>query len=143
VTDATDQLDDDDPVHAWFGLSYSNYLVLHRTLMQSMPVEWQRRMVACLEELRAAFAHLEQAPGYELKPCRWQAPHETDDETLMRLGFSVDDTDDGPIFCDRDGAEVEGWRTCVPVPVAEPVPHYDRGRTRVEPRSPLGQEAQR
>lgn len=31
------------PIHGFFGLSYSNYLVLPRTLMQSMPVAWQER----------------------------------------------------------------------------------------------------
>lgn len=41
----------DSPVHEWFSLSYSNYLVLPRSLMQAMPVEWQDRMVACLEEM--------------------------------------------------------------------------------------------
>jgi hypothetical protein len=38
------------PVHDWFGLTYASYLVLPRSVMQSMPVEWQRRMVALLEE---------------------------------------------------------------------------------------------
>lgn len=41
-------------VHEWFELSYSNYLVLNRTILQAMPGEWQERFVACLDELRAA-----------------------------------------------------------------------------------------
>ena len=45
----------DGPVHGWFSLSYANYAVLHRTRLQSMPVEWQERFVACLEELRSAY----------------------------------------------------------------------------------------
>jgi hypothetical protein len=43
-----------EPIHTWFELTYSNYLVLHRSIMQSMPVEWQRRFVACLDEMREA-----------------------------------------------------------------------------------------
>lgn len=43
-------------VHGWFGLSYASYLVVNRSLLQSMPDEWQRRFVACLEELNAHFA---------------------------------------------------------------------------------------
>lgn len=124
---------DDEPVHAWFELSYANYQVLSRTLMQSMPAEWQRRMVACLEELRGAFEHVEQAPGYEVRACRWQAPDLTDDDTLLRVGFSWEDYHDGRTYYDRDGNEVDAWRTCVPVPVTDPIPHYDRGRARVKP----------
>jgi hypothetical protein len=39
------------PVHVWFELSYAQYLTLPRSLLQSMPVEWQERFVRCLEEL--------------------------------------------------------------------------------------------
>ena len=49
----------DGPVHLWFELTYSNYLVLPRSLMQAMPVEWQARMVACLDEMREAVRHLD------------------------------------------------------------------------------------
>ena len=37
-------------IHRWFSLSYANYLVLHRSLLQEMPVAWQRKMVALLNE---------------------------------------------------------------------------------------------
>lgn len=50
----------DGPIHGYFGLTYSNYLVLHRSLMQSMPVEWQERAVAVFEELRSAFDGVKQ-----------------------------------------------------------------------------------
>lgn len=39
-------------IHGWFGLSYANYLVLPRSLLQSMPDEWQDRFVSCLDEYR-------------------------------------------------------------------------------------------
>lgn len=42
-------------IHDWFGLTYSSYLVLHRSLLQSMPDEWQERFVAMLEEFDEAF----------------------------------------------------------------------------------------
>jgi hypothetical protein len=45
---------DPEPVHGWFSLTYSSYLVLHRSVMQAMPVEWQRRMVALLNEMEEA-----------------------------------------------------------------------------------------
>lgn len=39
-----------DRLHTWWELSYASYLVLPRSLMQSMPDEWQDRMAALLEE---------------------------------------------------------------------------------------------
>ncbi len=42
----------DGPMHGWFGLSYSSYLVIQRSLIQVMPIEWQARMVTLLEEMR-------------------------------------------------------------------------------------------
>jgi len=42
------------PIHVWFGLTYSSYLVLQRSVLQAMPLEWQERMVALLNELTAA-----------------------------------------------------------------------------------------
>ena len=41
---------DTEPIHSWFSLSYANYLVLHRSLLQEMPAAWQRKMVALLDE---------------------------------------------------------------------------------------------
>lgn len=42
-------------MHEWFSLSYANYLVLPRSLIQEMPIGWQRRMVKLLEELSQTF----------------------------------------------------------------------------------------
>lgn len=42
------------PIHGWFGLTYANYLVIPRLALQEMPLDWQRRMVALLEEWEAA-----------------------------------------------------------------------------------------
>lgn len=39
------------PMHQWFGLTYSSYLVLNRSAIQAMSVAWQKRMVALLEEM--------------------------------------------------------------------------------------------
>lgn len=43
------------PMHSFFGLSYANYLVLPRSLIQLMPVEWQERLKTCLEEMHVNF----------------------------------------------------------------------------------------
>ncbi len=44
----------DGSVHFWFELSYAQYLTIPRSVLQSMPHEWQRRFTKCLEELDAA-----------------------------------------------------------------------------------------
>lgn len=125
----------DGPVHTWFGLTYSNYLVLPRALMQSMPVDWQERIVGCLEELDAAFDHVERAPGYEVHACRWLAPVDMDDRAMLLAGVTCDDAgeSDRPAYYDRDGNELDPEIGRVPVRCAEPVPHYNRGRTFIEP----------
>lgn len=51
-------------VNEWFGLTYSHYLVLPRSLMQAMPGEWQERMVACLLEMCSACISLELNDNY-------------------------------------------------------------------------------
>ena len=45
----------DSHVHLWFGLTYASYLVLPRSLLQEMPVEWQKRFVDCLKEMGETF----------------------------------------------------------------------------------------
>lgn len=43
--------DENDYIHNWFGLTYANYLVLPRSILQSMSDEWQKKMVNLLNEL--------------------------------------------------------------------------------------------
>jgi hypothetical protein len=38
-------------VHGWFELTYAQYLTIPRSVLQSMPEEWQTRFVALLDEL--------------------------------------------------------------------------------------------
>lgn len=39
------------PIHNWFELSYAQYLTIPRTALQSMPLEWQKTFVKCLNQL--------------------------------------------------------------------------------------------
>lgn len=43
------------PIHAWFELTYAQYLTVPRLIMESMPLEWQEKMVALLDEMDATF----------------------------------------------------------------------------------------
>lgn len=42
---------DPEPVHAWFCLSYANYFVMQRAVLQSMPVQWQRQFVRLIQQI--------------------------------------------------------------------------------------------
>ena len=42
-----------DAVHEFFGLTYAQYLAIPRSVLQSMPDEWQAKFVALMRELRA------------------------------------------------------------------------------------------
>lgn len=52
-----------EPIHNWFELTYSNYLVLHRSILQSMPDGWQEKFVALLEEMREAARDVPNLPS--------------------------------------------------------------------------------
>lgn len=123
----------DGPVHTWFGLTYANYLTLPRSLMQSMPVVWQERMVDVLEELHDAYAHIEQAEAYIVEPARECTYSDLGEEDLRRLGVQRSEEDDGDRYFDARGDEHGGYDRVL-VPTNDPVPHYDRGRTFVAPR---------
>ena len=47
--------EDPEPIHGWFALSYANYLVLPRSILQSAPPDLQHRLVRCLRELDELF----------------------------------------------------------------------------------------
>jgi len=44
-----------EPINTWFELTYSNYLVLPRSLLEGMPVEWQTKFVALLGEMQEVY----------------------------------------------------------------------------------------
>lgn len=120
-----------DAVHNYFGLSYSNYLVLHRSLLQSMPCEWQARFVKCLEELNEAFAYVEQPSCYEVVAAEEKEYDELTPAERKALGVKMS-RHATPIFWDNEGNEHQGWERAL-VPTLETIPHYNRGRTRIEP----------
>lgn len=131
----------DGPIHQWFSLSYSNYLVLPRTLMQSMPGDWQARAVALLDELNEAFAGYERSPGYIVQPARESEYSDLTDAAMRAVGVtsSADEPDypkDSPlVYWDADGNEHDPADR-VMVPIGEdPIPDYNRGRTYLPPRA--------
>jgi hypothetical protein len=125
-------------IHGHFGLSYANYLVLPRTLLQSMPEAWQARFVALLNEMGEAFQRIPQADAYEVTAGRSMLLDEMTESQLHAAGIDVEgDDEDGPGSETRyhrrsDGQELSGQDYGF-VPGVDPVPHYNRGRTRIQP----------
>lgn len=141
-------------ISGYFGLTYSNFLVLHRVELEHMPEEWQHRFVTMLDELESAYDHLDHPEGYEVYPARWVLVDELTEEEAAALGVT-DSLDDFPAL--RDGATAEeftahgaAWEEAsanrvfhdangneldpqsrVPVRVPDPIPHYRHGH--VEP----------
>jgi hypothetical protein len=111
------------PVHQYFGLSYSSNLVLPRVLMQSMPLEWQYRMVECLRHFDTAFAGVERPAEYKVEPVEWTSVDCLNEHELRMYGVtSVANEDNTQWF--YDGDEIEDWQRVVPVPAPDPLPHY-------------------
>jgi hypothetical protein len=123
-----------EPIHAWFGLTYTNYLVLPRAVLQSMPLKWQQQFVACLEELDEATGDLPTDSVYDVRvlarepelihpPCEECDGAGEDDEgnKCERCG-GEGDADDSPR---HETAEEVGFKP-------DPIPHYNRGRTRLD-----------
>lgn len=96
---------EDGEIHTWFGLSYANYLVVPRSVLQSMPLEWQERFVKALREMHDTFPDLEWPPTYDVRALRREPERVPDDDR---------------------------WETPGEVGViTDPIPHYNRGRTRL------------
>ncbi len=152
---------DKEAVQLHFSLSYANYLVLPRTLLQSMPAVWQARFVALLDELHEAFQHVPQAEAYDVTAGTVHEVGDLDDAQLKLLGIAKDwyrgeeppdglDAEDlakwkevhedpeGPTYS-RDGQELDSDHRVL-IPGEDPVPHYNRGRTFIQPQT-ASQEA--
>ena len=128
----------DGPVHAFFGLTYSSYQVVPRVLAQSMPHEWQARFVQCMEEMQEAFAYLGEV-DYKVQPAVEREVSDLTDEEAKLVGVTVGlDENEDVAYYDHDGNELR-WEERVLVPVPDPLPSYSRGRTRVPRADQLGQ----
>ena len=49
-------------IHEYFGLSYSSYLVLHRSILQSMPDEWQEKFIELIDDMEEKSDGLKDLP---------------------------------------------------------------------------------
>lgn len=142
--------DDTEPIHLWFSLSYANYLVLPRSVLQSMPQPWQARFCTLLDELQELFGGLDW-PTYDVRALAREPEFITEYPACERCDgeSTIKDEDDVEIDCPEcDGAghigaghiddDLRGeHRYEAPEEVGfrdDPIPHYNRGRTRLEPK---------
>jgi hypothetical protein len=116
------------PVHAKFGLTYANFLVLHRAHLQSMPLEWQTRLVDLLEDLDAAYPDRD-STEFEVTTVRDSYVGDLTSDELALAGVTrgddadeLDEASDVPYY-DKTGRELT-VHDHVGVPVPDPVPHY-------------------
>jgi len=59
-----DEIFPEDPIHNWFGLTYSKWLTIPRVIMEGMPIEWQKKMVQLLDELDNTFDYRPEEGNY-------------------------------------------------------------------------------
>lgn len=58
---------DTEAVHTWFGLTYSNYLVIPRSVLQSMSDEWQKKFINLVQEAQENFYYLDWPDSYDVR----------------------------------------------------------------------------
>ena len=81
-----------EPIHFHFGLSYASYLVLPRSVLQSMPKRWQSQFVALLKELGRAWEGEEES--YRVQYGRWVDGDDPDEPGAQEFVEMPDDLGD-------------------------------------------------
>ena len=108
-----------------------DYTVLPHSLVERMPLPWQRQMVALLSEFHQAFGHLNW-PVYRVVPSRTERLVDLDEEQLAEVGCLVElDADGELVYRDRSGRRIQDpEHTEVLVSVLDPLP---RGQHQAAP----------
>ena len=137
-------------IDLYFGLSYTNYLILHRSILQSMPLDWQHRFTELMGEVEDAMGPVmrEKMPSrYDIRILAREPQRITEYETCYDCegeGEVMQANGDGGVHTERwiicptcEGEqELEGeerWETPEEVGIIDdPVPHYNRTRTQLD-----------
>lgn len=83
------------------------YVVLPRSLAESMPLPWQQQMARLLYELQQTYGHLPW-PVYRVVPSRPERLADLDEDQLAEVGCLVEIDSDGELrYRDRDGRVIE------------------------------------
>ena len=99
-----------DAIHTHFSLSYANYLVLPRTLLQSMPDAWQTRFVRMLDQLESAFQHVEMPEAYKVDAATEHIVGEMSETQLKMARITADWFEGETPPKDLSPAELAEWK---------------------------------
>jgi hypothetical protein len=105
------------------------YIVVPRSLAESMPLLWQQQMVHLIAELQHAYGHLPW-PVYRVVPSRPELLVDLDEEQLAEVGCLVEIDSDGELcYRDRQGRLIEHpERHQVLVSCVDPIPRARSGQ---------------
>ncbi len=130
------------PVHDYLsrpvpGVTES-YLVVPRSLAQSMPLRWQQVFVGLLADLHDAYGDLSW-PEYRVVPSRWERLVDLDEEQLAGAGYVAELGPGGELeFRGADDQPVPDPETLqVLAAVPDPLPAPSAGRVQPRPAAPL------
>ena len=118
-----------------------NYVVLPKSLVETMPLPWQNALWQILTEFHQAYAHLEW-PEYRVVPSRKEKLVNLDEEQLAEVGYLVEiDVDGELVYRERTGRRIDNpEETEVLVSVMDPIPGEYRNANQDTP--PRGFPAQ-
>ena len=110
------------------------YVVLPRSLAESMPLPWQQQLAQLLYELQQTYGHLPW-PVYRVVPSRPERLADLDEEQLAEVGCVVEIDSDGELrYRDREGRVIEDPEQHeVLVSCLDPIPRVTRPASHAAP----------
>jgi hypothetical protein len=111
-----------------------DYLVVPRSLAQSMPLRWQQVFVGLLTDLHDAYRQLEW-PIYQVVSSRHELLTDLDEEQLRVVGYAADlDANGNLVIKDSTERPIPNPRTVrVLAPITDPIPPASAGRVAPRP----------
>jgi hypothetical protein len=113
-----------------------DFLVVPRSLAQSMPLRWQQVFVGLLADLHDAYGDLTW-PEYNVIPSRWERLADLDEEQLAAVGLHAELGPEGELeFFDATENPAPADKRVL-APVDDPLPPAKAGRVPPRPAEPL------
>lgn len=114
-----------------------NYVVVPRSLAESMPLPWQQQLANLLAQFHDVHGSLSW-PVYRVVPSRYEKLVDLDEEQLAEAGYLVEiDTDGEMVYRERSGRKVEDpQNTSVLVSCLDPIPRRGAGGQQPSSESP-------
>ncbi|PXY37435.1 hypothetical protein [Prauserella flavalba] len=125
----------------WPGVD-AGYVVLPRSIAESMPLPWQQQMAALLAQFHDTHARLAW-PTYRVVPSRPERLVDLDEEQLAEAGYLVEiDSDGEMVYRERSGRKVEDpEHTTVLVSCLDPIVRGAQQTVRQAPAPAQGRPA--